>query len=168
MLDCSHLNAAGFDDIAAISSRPVVATHSNSHALCPSPRNLTDRQLDMIAESGGMVGLNFATAFLREDGETTDTSLEVMIRHLDHDCASGEDHIGLGSDFDGAIIPGEIGDCAGLPKVVQAMADHGFGDALIEKICHRNWVDQTDVDRLNTFFSSFSVLTGKTPCHEDD
>ena len=65
MLDCSHLNAAGFDDIAAISTRPLVATHSNSHALCPSPRNLTDRQLDMIAESGGMVGLNFATAFLR-------------------------------------------------------------------------------------------------------
>ena len=144
MLDCSHLNAAGFDDIAAISTRPVVATHSNSHALCPSPRNLTDRQLDMIAESGGMVGLNFATAFLREDGaKTTDTSLEVMIRHLDHMILRlGEDHIGLGSDFDGAIIPGEIGDCAGLPKLVQAMADHSFGDALIEKICHRNWVDQ--------------------------
>lgn len=144
MLDCSHLNAAGFDDIAAISTRPLVATHSNSHALCPSPRNLTDRQLDMIAESGGMVGLNFATAFLREDGvKTTDTSLDVMIRHLDHMIARlGEDHIGLGSDFDGAIIPGGIGDCAGLPKLVEAMTDHGFGDALIEKICHRNWVDQ--------------------------
>ena len=98
----------------------------------------------MIAESGGMVGLNFATAFLREDGvKTTDTSLDVMIRHLDHMIARlGEDHIGLGSDFDSAIIPGGIGDCAGLPKLVEAMTDHGFGDALIEKICHRNWVDQ--------------------------
>ena len=144
MLDCSHLNAAGFNDIAAISTRPLVATHSNSHARCPSPRNLTDRQLDMIAESGGMVGLNFATAFLREDGaKTADTSLDLMIRHLDHMITRlGEDHIGLGSDFDGAIIPGEIGDCAGLPKLVQAMATHGFGDALIEKICHRNWLDQ--------------------------
>ena len=68
MLDCSHLNAAGFDDIAAISSRPVVATHSNSHALCPSPRNLTDRQLDMIAESGGMVGLILPRPFCVKTG----------------------------------------------------------------------------------------------------
>ncbi|MGC6484833.1 MAG: dipeptidase [Candidatus Puniceispirillales bacterium] len=147
MLDCSHLNEAGFRDIAAISTRPLVATHSNSHMLCPSPRNLTDAQLAMIAESGGMVGINFASGFLRDDGrKTADTTLDIMLAHLDHLISHlGEGHIGLGSDFDGAIIPSAIGDCAGLPRLVQAMRDHGFGDDLIDRICRRNWLDQIKV-----------------------
>ena len=144
MLDCSHLNAAGFKDIATLSSRPLVATHSNSHSLCPSPRNLTDRQLDMIAESGGMVGVNFAVGFLREDGaKIADTPLEVVIRHIEHLVTRlGENHVGLGSDFDGALIPAGIGDCSGLPRLIDAMKQAGFGTALIDKICHQNWIDQ--------------------------
>lgn len=147
MLDCSHLNEAGFNDIAAISSRPIVATHSNSHSICPSPRNLTDRQLAMIAESGGMVGVNFASGFLRDDGrKTADTGLDVIIAHLDHLITQlGEGHVGLGSDFDGAVIPSAIGDCAGLPRLVEAMQDNGFGDDLIERICRCNWIDQIRV-----------------------
>jgi membrane dipeptidase len=144
MLDCSHLNEAGFRDIAAISTRPLVATHSNSHALCPSPRNLTDLQLGMIAESGGMVGVNFASRFLREDGrKTDDTSIDVILAHLDHLLTHlGEGHVGLGSDFDGALIPSTIGDCAGLPHLIKAMQDHDFGNDLIDRICRRNWIDQ--------------------------
>jgi membrane dipeptidase len=65
MLDLSHINEAGFNDIARLSNAPLVATHSNAHAVTQSSRNLTDRQLAMIRDSGGMVGLNFATSFLR-------------------------------------------------------------------------------------------------------
>lgn len=53
---------------------------------------------------------------------------------------AGEDHVGLGSDFDGAVIPEEIGSVAGLPAVSEAMTDAGYGEALIEKICHGNWI----------------------------
>ncbi|MEL6794990.1 MAG: membrane dipeptidase, partial [Pseudomonadota bacterium] len=68
MIDLSHLNEAGFWDVARVSDAPLIATHSNAHAICPHARNLTDRQLDAIRERGGVVGLNFAVAFLREDG----------------------------------------------------------------------------------------------------
>ncbi len=68
VIDLSHLSEKGFWDVAALSDAPLVATHSNAHALTPHSRNLTDRQLAAIRESGGMVGINFATCFLREDG----------------------------------------------------------------------------------------------------
>ena len=143
MIDLSHLNEAGFWNIASLTSRPLIATHSNAHALSPSPRNLTDQQLAAIAESGGLVGLNFASGFLREDGEkTADTALEVMIRHLDHLLDHlGEDGVALGSDFDGAVIPKAIGTAAGLPNLITAMTDAGYGKALITKICHQNWLN---------------------------
>ena len=65
LVDLSHITEKGFWHVARLSKAPLVATHSNAHALCPSPRNLTDRQLDAIRDTGGMVGLNFATCFLR-------------------------------------------------------------------------------------------------------
>ncbi len=142
MIDLSHLNEAGFWDVARISTAPLVATHSNCHALCPHARNLTDRQLAAIADTGGMVGLNFATAFLREDGRMiADVPLETMIRHFDHMIeVLGEDHVGFGSDFDGALVPAAIGDAAGLPALREAMRAHGYNEAVMRKLCHENWL----------------------------
>jgi membrane dipeptidase len=141
MLDLSHLNEAGFNDIAKLSDAPLVATHSNAHVVTPSTRNLTDRQLAMIKESRGMVGLNFATVFLRTDGrKSPDMTWEPVLRHLDHLIAHlGEDHVGLGSDFDGATVPDGIKDVAGLPALLQAMRDHGYDDALMHKLAYENW-----------------------------
>ena len=100
MVDLSHLNEAGFWDVARHSTKPLVATHSNAHAICSHSRNLTDKQLAAIRESDGMVGLNFAVAFLRDDGRmVADVPLEQMLRHLDHLIDHlGEDRVGLGSD----------------------------------------------------------------------
>lgn len=142
MIDLSHLNEAGFWDVAKLSTAPLVATHSNAHAICPNARNLTDKQLAAIKESNGMVGLNYATAFLRPDGQMRDdTDLNVMIRHLDHLLEHlGEDHVGMGSDFDGAMVPAKIGDISGLPALRDAMVSHGFSNELMVKICHENWL----------------------------
>ena len=142
MLDLSHLNEAGFMDVARLSDAPLVATHSNAHAITPASRNLTDRQLAMIRDSGGMVGLNFATSFLRRDGrQSADMGWEDVMAHLDHLLTHlGEDHVGLGSDFDGATLPKGIGDVTGLPALQQAMLDHGFGAALVRKISSENWL----------------------------
>lgn len=142
MLDLSHLNEAGFWDVAKLSTRPLVATHSNAHAICAHSRNLTARQLDAIAKSDGMVGLNYAVAFLRDDGRmVADVPLSQMIRHLDHLISRlGEDRVGLGSDFDGAMVPKELDSAAGLPKLMDAMAKHGYGDELIKKLCYANWL----------------------------
>ena len=142
VLDLSHLNEAGFNDVAALSDAPLIATHSNAHAVTPSTRNLTDRQLDMIRESRGMVGLNFATVFLRPDGRRSpDMGWEPVLRHLDHLIGRlGEDQVGFGSDFDGAEVPQGIGDVTGLPALIAALEAHGYGPALIEKLAWGNWL----------------------------
>ena len=142
LIDLSHMNEAGFRDVARHSQRPLIATHSNAHAICPHARNLTDDQLRCIRDSGGMVGLNFATAFLRPDGKMLpDVPLEIMLRHLDHLIGIlGEDHVGLGSDYDGAVMPETLTSAADLPRLVEAMRHHGFGEALITKLCVENWL----------------------------
>lgn len=142
MVDCSHLNAEGFWDVARISQAPIVATHSNAHALCPSPRNLTDAQLDVVALSGGVVGLNFAVGFLREDGRADpDTPLSVIARHASYVAERvGVAHVALGSDFDGAVIPAELGDATGLPKLLEALRDEGFAEEEVRQIAYGNWV----------------------------
>jgi membrane dipeptidase len=146
LIDLSHLNEAGFWDVARRSQNPLVATHSNCYAVSPHARNLTDRQLAAIADSDGMVGLNFAVAFLNEDGQMrADTGFDVMLRHLDHLIAHlGEDRVGLGSDFDGTTVPAAIGTAAGLPALRTAMQAHGYSDAMMDKLCYRNWLRVLD------------------------
>jgi membrane dipeptidase len=142
LIDLSHLNEAGFWDVARLSDAPLVATHSNVHALAPSSRNLTDRQLDAIRDSDGMVGLNFAVSFLREDGRSNpDTPLETMANHVDYLVEQlGIERVGLGSDFDGATIPKAIGDAAGLPKLVEALRERGYDEPALRKLAHENWL----------------------------
>lgn len=142
MIDLSHLNEKGFNDVAKLTNAPMVATHSNAHAVTPSPRNLTDEQLAVIRDTGGMVGLNFATIFLRADGRRSpDMTLEPVLRHLDHLINQlGEDHVGFGSDFDGAVVPDDINDVSGLPVLINALREHGYSTQLINKLCHENWL----------------------------
>ncbi|MFM2356898.1 MAG: hypothetical protein RLZZ528_2634 [Pseudomonadota bacterium] len=142
MLDLSHLNQKGFDDVAALSDAPLVATHSNAHAVTPTSRNLTDRQLRQIAETKGMVGLNYATCFLRPDGRAeTFEGWDPILRHMDYLLSIlGEDHLGLGSDFDGATMPADIGDVTGQQRLLEAFRAHGYGEALLRKIAHENWL----------------------------
>jgi len=142
LVDVSHLNAQGFWDVAALSSAPLVATHSNAHALCPASRNLTDLQLDAIRASGGVVGVNFAVTFLREDGSLVpETSIGEIVRHVDYLVEQmGIDHVAFGSDFDGAVVPEELGGVAGLPKLVAALHASGYDHEDVAKITHRNWL----------------------------
>jgi len=142
LIDLSHLNERGFWDVAELSGAPLVATHSNAHALSPHSRNLTDRQLAAIRETGGMVGVNFAVSFLRSDGrQDRDTPVELIVEHVEHMLKRvGEDGVGFGSDFDGAMIPKGLGNAAGLPALVEALRGRGYGQPLIEKLCFRNWL----------------------------
>ncbi len=142
LIDLSHLNEAGFWDVAAIARSPLVATHSNVHALCPTPRNLTDKQLDAVRDSGGMVGLNFFVGFLRPDGaDDAATDLDVMVHHVDYLIEKlGVDHVGLGSDFDGARVPAAITAVAGLPRLFDALRGQGYDEATLQKLARDNWL----------------------------
>src|ERR1700687_539676 len=110
--------------------------HSNPHALCPSPRNLTDRQLDAIKESGGIVGVNFYVGFLREDGHAdAATPISRIVDHVTYLVERmGPDHVGFGADMDGALIPTEVADVAGLPRVLSALQAAGYDDATLTLI----------------------------------
>ncbi|MEO8287889.1 MAG: dipeptidase [Chloroflexota bacterium] len=142
MIDLAHLNEKGFWDVAALSDAPLVATHTAAHALSPSTRNLTDRQLDAIKGSDGMVGVNFNVRDLRADGKSeTDTPLTEIVRHVDYLAERiGIDRVGFGSDFDGATMSKHLGDVSGLRRVVDAFREAGYDDDTLRKITHGNWV----------------------------
>jgi membrane dipeptidase len=142
MVDLSHLNEKGFWDVVGLSKAPIVASHSGVWKLCRSPRNLTDDQLRAIGDSGGIVGVNFARAFLRKDGlEEKRTTVKEIAKHVEYIAETiGVDHVGFGSDFDGTQVPQDMKDASGLPKLVDALKDRGIKGAALKKIAHGNWL----------------------------
>ncbi|NTF33086.1 dipeptidase [Rhizobium skierniewicense] len=146
MVDLSHMNEQGFWDIARISDAPLVASHSNAHTLCNHSRNLTDRQLDAIRDTGGLAGLNFGVLFVRQDGtKNPDTDLGELVRHVDYMVERmGIDHVAFGSDFDGTTIPAAMKDASDLQLLVDALRNAGYDQATLEKICHGNWIRVLD------------------------
>jgi membrane dipeptidase len=125
-----------------VSTAPLVATHSNAHALCASTRNLTDAQLDAVRDSGGLVGVNFAVNFLREDGDQlAETPIDEIVRHVDYLAERmGIEHVAFGSDFDGAVVPEALGGVTGFPRVIDALAQAGYDGESIAKVSHLNWL----------------------------
>jgi membrane dipeptidase len=142
MIDLSHITEKGFWDVAAMTDAPLVATHSSAWDLSASPRNLTLKQLAAVRESRGMIGLNFHVGFLRKDGSfNTDVPLSVLVDHIDRLVdQAGIDCVGLGSDFDGAIMPDDLKDAAALPALMAEISKRGYGDEEMRKLAHANWV----------------------------
>ena len=147
LIDLSHLNERGFWDVAAISDAPLVATHSNAHALSPHSRNLTDKQLAAIRDTNGIVGVNFATSFLRPDGrQNADTPAELVVEHLEYMLKKvGEDGVGFGSDFDGAHHPCRDRKCGWTAK---SSRDHAY--TRLRRAVDREVVFQKLVTRVGT------------------
>ncbi len=141
LVDVSHLNEAGFWDVARLEAGPIVASHAAAHALCPTSRNLTDAQLDAIGGSNGLVGIVFATPFLRPDfADDPDTPVELIAEHARYVADRiGPEHVALGSDFDGATVPQAVGGADGMPRVLEAMSELGFGPAELDAIAWGNW-----------------------------
>jgi membrane dipeptidase len=142
MIDLSHLNEKGFWDVAKLSDAPLVATHSNAWELCKLPRNLTDKQLDAIKASDGMVGVNFVVLLAREDARNDpDTPIETLVRHTDYLVERlGIDRVGFGSDFGAATVPNELADASMFPKFIEALRQSGYDDSSLRKLTHENWL----------------------------
>jgi membrane dipeptidase len=137
LLDLSHLNERGFWDVARLSEAPLVASHSNAHALHPASRNLTDDQLDAIAASDGLVGATFHARFL-SDGSAT---VADFVHHVDYLVERmGIEHVGFGSDFDGCPLPEDMEDVTALPRVPDALRAAGYDESALRRLGHENWV----------------------------
>jgi membrane dipeptidase len=142
VFDLAHMNEAGFWDTAALEAAPLVVSHAGVHAICPNSRCLTDAQIDAVGETGGLVGIVYAPAFLRPDGknEPAGTPLDLIVRHARHVAERiGVEHVALGSDFDGTEVPDALGDVTGVPALLEEFARHGFSESEIEAIAWGNW-----------------------------
>jgi membrane dipeptidase len=142
LIDLAHLNEKGFWDVASLSSAPLVSSHSAVHRLIPMARNLTDEQIKAVGESDGVVGVIFSVNDL--DGEKRpkeDAPIQSIIKHISYiSDLIGVDHVAFGSDFDGALIPSELGDASGFQKLVCLLEGAGFTTSEQKKICHGNWI----------------------------
>ena len=136
IVDVSHLSEGGFYDVARLSKKPFIASHSCARQLCDHRRNLTDDQLRTLGEKGGFVGVNFCSAFLREG--SNHASIDDIVRHTVYMAdKAGIESVGMGSDFDGIDNTLEMKDYAGYPLVMDALSKH-FTQSEIDMICSRN------------------------------
>ena len=140
ILDVSHLNDVCFADVVHLATRPFVASHSNSRAVCGHLRNLTDAQFAEIRDRGGLVGLNYCPDFLRDDAPTHEPTEDDLCRHIEHWLdLDGEDIVTLGSDFDGTDLPTCISSASKMPQLQETFVRR-FGEQITRKLCYDNAV----------------------------
>ncbi len=138
VVDVSHLNDAGFSDLLHVATRPFVASHSNSRAVCPHPRNLTDAQFGEIRDRGGLVGINYYRAFIADVPAGKDVTFDQLSRHIDHFLSlGGEKVLALGSDFDGSDTPAWLARCDDVPAFFSRVASR-FGMDLARRMFYQN------------------------------
>ena len=138
-IDVSHCSDAAFWDLVEIAEQPIVATHSDARTVCAHTRNLTDDMFRAIAESGGVVGLNFYTAFVAPTDRPT---MDDILRHFDHFLAlGGEKHLALGADLDGCDkLAGQLTGVQDMPRLWDALREHGYSEPLLDDIFYNNWL----------------------------
>jgi membrane dipeptidase len=137
LIDVSHLNEAGFWDVYELSEKPFIASHSNSCEICPHCRNLTDDQIIALAKRGGVMGINLYKEFV---SPTETATLDDVLNHVDHIInLVGDDHVGIGCDFDGAseFVEG-IRDVSDMLKLYNAL-NNKYGAKTANKIFSQNF-----------------------------
>ncbi|QSX05528.1 dipeptidase [Sedimentibacter sp. zth1] len=136
IVDVSHLSDGGFYDVCKYSKRPFMATHSNARSIQGHPRNLTDEMIKMLANNGGITGLNFCGAFLQNDEIST---LDAMMKHIRHIInVGGLDILGLGTDFDGIGGELEVKGAQDMHTLPETMEHYKFTSKEIEAVCYKN------------------------------
>ena len=134
--DVSHLSDSCFWDVVEVKKGPFIASHSNCRAVCDHQRNLTDDMIKALADHGGVMGMNFAPAFVDKEKAT----VEKLVDHIDHIVdLVGPDHVGLGSDFDGIrTTPEGLEDVSKMPNITRELVRRGYSDDDIKKILGGN------------------------------
>jgi len=141
-VDLAHISKRGFWDAVEVhdKSQPLIVTHTGISGVHEHWRNLDDRQLRAVADTGGTIGIMYQSSFLGDP--TFSGRAESIVRHAEHVVRTvGADHVSLGSDFDGAITPPkDLRSCLELPRLVQIMLDRGWKPDAIQKILGRSFL----------------------------
>jgi membrane dipeptidase len=142
LVDLAHINPAGFWDAVEVHDRslPLIATHTGVNGVRPYWRNLDDRQIKAIADSGGTIGIIFAQIFLKRRRGPKDAGM--ILDHMQHVIdVAGEDFVSIGSDYDGMIVPPPDLRCGShYPRLVQKMLDRRWSDTRIRKVLGGNFL----------------------------
>ena len=143
MVDVSHVGERTFYDVLAITSKPIIASHSSAYTLAPHQRNLKDEQLKAIAKNGGVVFVNFYSGFLDpsyKQSAPVRPPLSLLIKHIDYMVKLiGADHVGLGADFEGAeSYPLGLDGVQDYPKITAALLQLNYSEKEIRKILGEN------------------------------
>ena len=150
MVDISHVADKTFWDALEVSKAPLVASHSSCRAISGHPRNMTDEMIKALAEKGGVIQINYSTAFLSNElyeatqknvpaAERPRVSWEKIVEHIDHAVKiAGPTHVGLGSDFDGTTVPDGMEDVSKLPKITAALLEKGYSEQDVKNILGEN------------------------------
>ncbi|ALX48858.1 dipeptidase [Lentibacillus amyloliquefaciens] len=135
-IDVSHMSRNTFFDVLEVTDAPVIASHSGVNAVKAHQRNLTDEQLQALKENGGLINIVFYPTFLTNDESG---SVEDIVNHIDHAVdLIGIDHVGLGSDFDGASMPEDLQNAAEMPGITEELVNRGYSSQEIEKLLGGN------------------------------
>jgi membrane dipeptidase len=163
LVDISHVSDSTFFDVIAVTSAPVIASHSSARAINSHRRNMSDEQLRAVARNGGVVNVNFYSVFIDpgflakadsitralQDESRVEAALRalprpplsILIDHFVHIArVAGIDHVGIGSDFDGVggLLPAGMDDVTRLPLIAQALLDRGFSETDVKKVLGGN------------------------------
>ena len=139
IIDVSHLSDKGFWDVYNNTSKPFIASHSNSRSVCEHVRNLSDDMLKALASRRGVVGLNFCTNFI--DEESNVTYVNDIVKHALHIIdVAGIDVLAIGTDFDGIGRTTEIDNAGEMHKLIEAFKEVGLSEDDINKITHLNFL----------------------------
>ena len=140
VVDVSHLSDPGFFDVIETTTKPVIASHSNCRAICNHRRNLTDDMIKILADNGGVMGMNFSASFVDENKEHA--TLERVLDHVDHVVkVASVEHVGIGSDFDGIeTTPKGLEDVTRMPYLTEGLLKRGYKEDDIRKILGENFL----------------------------
>lgn len=139
LVDVSHISQRAFWDVIDTSSKPISATHSNSKTICAHRRNLTDEQFKALCDNGGVAGINYYTSFVNG---TDSACIDDIVRHIERFCAlGGENHIGLGSDFDGIdTVPSDLRGAEDVYKLLDRLLELNYSESTVQKIAYKNFL----------------------------
>lgn len=139
LVDVSHLSDGGFYDVAELSEKPFIASHSNCRQLTPHTRNLTDDMIKILSEKGGVAGINFGPDFVSRSTDSKTTSVQDLADHVVHFIeVGGEDCVGLGTDFDGVEGNLEIDHPEKMDLLFEELKKRGVSERIIDKIASEN------------------------------
>lgn len=147
IIDISHASEKLFWDVYENSSKPIIATHSNSKEICNNIRNLTDKQIKSIIDRNGLIGINLHKPFI---STKKNPSFKDLLKHIDKMLSLGaEDCLSLGTDFDGADIIDEIKGIEDTDLLINYLLQHNYSERIVEKIFF---------DNTHAFFDTNKIL----------